>query len=365
MSLSSRHQVDLLLEEMRSRPIILMGEASHGSKEFHEDRIFLTQRLLQEQEDSSPFIALEWDWSDCARLNRYVHGRDPHLTAKDVLLTFSRWPQWMWANEEVATFIEWLRRENTLRKRKVSIYGVDLFGLQRLISETPSISSFFEECRLNPSNNEQHLTPPCLEELLQTPFHSSLSQSNELYNISQLQKYIQIDDNNAWNFREQHMFNVFSHLMKKHGRGIFWGHNTHVGNAFYSDMKNQGLQSLSSLLLEFYGSDNVFTLGGATFEGTVLAGVKWGGPTRIMTVPPAPPGSWEYLWHQESPFFSKIIYPFDFPPQNRGLRAIGAVYSPETDFQQFIPTTLPGRFDAMLYFETTSALHPLSSRFSS
>jgi erythromycin esterase-like protein len=44
----------------------------------------------------------------------------------------------------------------------------------------------------------------------------------------------------------------------------------------------------------------------------------------------------------------------------RGHRAIGVVYHPEYEqYGNYVPTVLPRRYDAFLYFDETEALHPL------
>jgi erythromycin esterase len=78
------------------------------------------------------FIAVEGDWPDCYRLNRYVKRLpDSGQSARAVLRTFERWPTWMWANEEVAAFAEWLREHNGAlpADRRIGFYGLDVYSL--------------------------------------------------------------------------------------------------------------------------------------------------------------------------------------------------------------------------------------------
>ena len=90
---------------------MLLGEASHGTSEYYTWRAALSQRLIQEKGFS--FIAVEGDWPDCYRVNRYVKGYpESGPDAREVLHAFERWPTWMWANEEVVDLAEWLRRHN-------------------------------------------------------------------------------------------------------------------------------------------------------------------------------------------------------------------------------------------------------------
>ena len=84
--------------------VVLIGEASHGTSDYYLWRARLTQRLIEEKGFS--FVAVEGDWPDCYRVNRYAKGYESAGTeAYDVLYTFDRWPTWMWANWEIVAFI--------------------------------------------------------------------------------------------------------------------------------------------------------------------------------------------------------------------------------------------------------------------
>src|SRR5947209_10506937 len=64
---------DPLLERIGDARFVLLGEASHGTHEFYEWRAALSRRLIQEKGFS--FLAVEGDWPDCYRVNRYIKGR--------------------------------------------------------------------------------------------------------------------------------------------------------------------------------------------------------------------------------------------------------------------------------------------------
>src|SRR5207253_1811233 len=96
--------------------------------EYYTWRAALTRRLVSEHGFS--FVAVEGDWPDCFRINRWVKGRiEADRTARDVLEQFARWPTWMWANVEVATFLDWLREHNSRTGRKTGFYGLDVYSL--------------------------------------------------------------------------------------------------------------------------------------------------------------------------------------------------------------------------------------------
>jgi erythromycin esterase-like protein len=88
----------------------LLGEASHGTHEFYRERATITKRLITEQGFTA--VAVEADWPDASRVNRYVRGLSDDMNAVDALGDFKRFPPWMWRNTDVVDFIEWLRQHN-------------------------------------------------------------------------------------------------------------------------------------------------------------------------------------------------------------------------------------------------------------
>src|SRR5919201_5039960 len=109
--LKSPADLDPLMKRIGEARCVLLGEASHGTHEYYTWRAQISERLITEKGFS--FIAVEGDWPDCYRVNRYVKGaRDAGKSAYEVLQAFDRWPTWMWANHEIVELTEWLRDHN-------------------------------------------------------------------------------------------------------------------------------------------------------------------------------------------------------------------------------------------------------------
>src|SRR6266705_5323840 len=109
---------------------VLLGEASHGTHEFYRERAQITKRLIQEKGFTA--VAVEADWPDAYRVNRFVRGISDDATANEALGDFLRFPTWMWRNADVLDFIGWLRDFNDKRRsadQRVGFYGVDLYSL--------------------------------------------------------------------------------------------------------------------------------------------------------------------------------------------------------------------------------------------
>src|SRR5689334_23465584 len=117
--------LDPLIEDIGDRPVVMLGEASHGTHEFYTWRTAISRRLIKEK--GFRFIAVEGDWPDCYRINRFIKGFGDDDPA-DVLSAFERWPTWMWANEEVLEFAGWLRRHNDDQppSGRAGFYGLDV-----------------------------------------------------------------------------------------------------------------------------------------------------------------------------------------------------------------------------------------------
>jgi erythromycin esterase-like protein len=120
----------------------LLGEASHGTHEFYCERAEITKRLIAEKNFSA--VAVEADWPDAYRLNRYVRGASDDVDAVEALADFRRFPTWMWRNTVVVEFIEWLRAYNEVLPpgaEKVGFYGLDLYSLHASMKAGAQFSS--------------------------------------------------------------------------------------------------------------------------------------------------------------------------------------------------------------------------------
>ena len=96
-----------LLERIGDARVVLLGEATHGTSEFYRMRERISRELIVKK--GFRFIAIEGDWPDAARVDHYVR----HLEYPPAEWTaFARFPTWMWRNNEVRDFVNWLREHN-------------------------------------------------------------------------------------------------------------------------------------------------------------------------------------------------------------------------------------------------------------
>src|SRR5260370_24874569 len=125
---------DRLLSLIGDAGFVLIGEASHGTHDFYHERAQITQRLLEEKHFTA--VAVEGDWPDAYRVNRYVRNTSDDAFAVEALGDFRRFPAWMWRNTDVVEFIEWMRAHNHALapgSAKAGFYGLDLYTLHASI----------------------------------------------------------------------------------------------------------------------------------------------------------------------------------------------------------------------------------------
>lgn len=392
--------LDALVDRIGDARYVLLGEASHGTHEYYVWRSAISRRLIEEK--GFTFIAVEGDWPDCYRINRFVKGYEgQELKATDVLLSFRRWPTWMWANWEIAALAEWMRahNKNLPPDEKAGFYGLDVYSLWEsmevminyLRKEDPSaahlaIQAFrcfqpYEEGQ-DYARAMLQLSPSCRDEVIR--LLSEVRRKSRNYDhdpeaalntemnaqvIANAERYFRsmvsfTDD--SWNIRDTHMVETLNALMRfrgKDAKAIVWEHNTHVGDARYTDMRDSGLINVGQLVRQQHKREGVFIAGFASYEGSVIAGRSWGGQMQKMRVPPAVKGSVEEILHNASRENRIIIFDRKNAPAGLndylGHRAIGVVYHPEMERGNYVSTLLPSRYDAVLYFDTSQALHPL------
>src|SRR5579871_4986130 len=119
-----------LMDLIGDARFVLLGEASHGTHEFYRERAAITKRLIREKGFTA--VAVEADWPDAYRVNRYVRGRRDDRDAAEALAGFRRFPAWMWRNADVLDFVGWLRSHNDCARMGlpfVGFYGLDLYSL--------------------------------------------------------------------------------------------------------------------------------------------------------------------------------------------------------------------------------------------
>src|SRR5207253_8556784 len=140
----------------------------------------------------------------------------------------------------------------------------------------------------------------------------------------------------SWNVRDRHMSETLERLMRHHGpdaKAIVWEHNTHIGDARFTDMAGDNMVNIGQLMRARHEKEGVRLVGFGSHRGTVIAGREWEAPREVMRVPAAKPGSWEDILHRAGTENKLLLFreaqEQELLQERRGHRAIGVVYHPE------------------------------------
>ena len=405
LPLQTADDLDPLMERIGDARYVLLGEATHGTSEFYTWRSEISRRLILEKGFS--FIAVEGDWPDCYRVNRYVRGYESSgENAEAVLHAFERWPTWMWANREVADLITWLRQHNDRAHpaRRVGFYGLDVYSLwdsmaavvEYLTKVDPDLAraarrayacfdpyhddpqDYARATAIVPTSCEAEAIGVLRELRARAPEFKSdgresffnaeqnalVARNAELYYRAMVR-----GGPSSWNVRDTHMVETLERLMTFHNpnaRAIVWEHNTHIGDARYTDMAEHQMVNVGQLVRDRHADEGVVLVGFGTHHGTVIAAEEWGAPMERMRVPKARQGSWEDICHRENEDDKLFVFTDEPHGGAPGLeaprehRAIGVIYDPRNErWGNYVPSTLPRRYDAFLYIDETHAVDPL------
>ena len=274
----ARDDYDSLLDLVGNRRLVLLGEATHGTHDFYRERARITKRLIDEKGFNA--VAVEADWPDAYRVNRYVMGESTDVDALSALSDFQRFPAWMWRNRDVCGFVEWLRARNDSfsdRRTKARFYGLDLYSLrasmEAVITYLDVVDAEAADAARARYSCFDHvgdvgarygraialdLKLPCEDEVVAQltdlqgrrarllASDGSLAE-DELFHAEQNavlvrdaeQYYREMyrADVSSWNLRDHHMAAALralvSHLDRQLGRSriVVWEHNSHVGDA--------------------------------------------------------------------------------------------------------------------------------------
>jgi erythromycin esterase-like protein/predicted phosphoribosyltransferase len=396
---------DALVARAAAARHVLVGEASHGTHEFYRERAELTKRMIVEAGVTA--VAVEADWPDAYRVNRYVRGVGDDASPDEALSAFERFPTWMWRNTVVAEFVGWLRDYNDrlpAGATKVGFYGLDLYSLHasmtavveyldRVDPEASGRARTRDACFDQFGHDPQVYAyeaglggaEPCEEQAVQQLVElrdraaelaardTAIEDDGRFYAeqnarlVVNAERYYRASFRGgveSWNLRDRHMAETLeelaAHLERTGGRPAkvaVWEHNSHLGDNRATELGGTGQLNVGQLVRERHG-DDAFLVGFTTYTGTVTAASDWGHPAERKHVRRALPGSWEELFHEQGvPAF--LIDPTTLHGR-RLQRAIGVIYRPETErISHYFHARIAQQFDAVIHLDETHALEPL------
>lgn len=391
---------------------VLLGDGTHGTHEFYRERARITLRLLREKGFDA--VAIEGDWDDAERVNRYVRGLGADASAEQALAGFRDFPGWMWGNTDVRFLIEEMRKHNAALPptERVGFYGLDVYGVvdsadavvATLRQADPAaasqarkrygcfsryradFASYGADTAAHPSRScERRIVeqlgamrtwvatrmpgadPARREELFSTLQHARVVRNGEAYYRVQAGGGVA-----SWNLRDRHMAatldEISSHLSRpgQPAKVVVWAHNSHLGDARMTQRSEFGELNLGQLVRQKHG-DQAVLVGFTTYTGTVTAADAWGERGRIKQVRPALEESWSGLFRRAGIGDALLLLRGNGGlakalDHSRPERMIGVIYRPQNERQMhYVQARLSGQFDAVVYFDETRAVERLAS----
>lgn len=399
---------DELLSMVGRKRFVLLGEASHGTHDFYRERARITKRLIEEKGFNA--VAVEADWPDAYRVNRYALGQTADPDAATALADFERFPSWMWRNTDVVKFVDWLRARNDAHSQhqtKVRFYGLDLYSLHASIEAVISYLDAHDPVAAADARDRYScfdhvvgegpeyghavaldVVVPCENEvvselidlrqraasllsrdgwLAQDEFFFAEQNARLVRNAERYYRAMYRSRVTSWNLRDRHMSETLealaAHLDRQLGRSkiVVWEHNSHIGDARATELGHSGELNVGQLVRSTWPNDSVL-VGFTTHAGEVTAASDWGGPAQRKRVRAALSGSYEALFHDASEprFFLALDRAGRGLPPSMLERAIGVIYRPETErASHWFHANLRRQFDAIVHLDHTTATEPL------
>ena len=385
--------VDDVLALVGDARVVLLGESTHGTREFYELRAEITERLVAERGFRG--VAVEADWPAAARVNRYIQGAGDDPDARAALGDFTRFPLWMWRNPVIADLVERLRDLGA----GAGFYGLDLYSLRESMD---AVIAYLDELDSEAAARAReryacfdHLDDqgygravargrkdPCedavvaqLAELRARAAELAArgGPSRDAHFVAEQNARLAADAEryyrcvfrgrgSSWNLRDTHMADTLDALLEHLGGPVVvWAHNSHVGDARGSEMAwRRDELNLGQLARERHGED-VRIVGFTTATGTVTAARDWDEPGRERELRPPLRGSLERELHERGePGAVLDLRGGELAGRELLQRFVGVVYRAESERASHYLHTRPAeQYDVLVHVDRTHALPAL------
>jgi erythromycin esterase len=274
--------------------IIGMGEATHGTSEFHTIRHRFFKYLVQEKGFTT--LYLEEDYSACLNLNKAIIG-ESNLNFDSLLGDIRLIP---WACDEFKEILCWMKGENKSRtqEQKLQLVGVDVQSLWFTLYHTDAEAtkqhlSFIKDiCQTTqPVKSEYDMnregktnyTPEIIaniERFIEDT--SSMSKYQELHFLLKqlllIHPYVVNMNNFSWSGEKQRYYrdscmarNIIEwQENNKNSKGIYYAHNAHVSNT-NKTYKNGYQKTMCGWWLKQAFGDNYYAIATDFHSGTFNA----------------------------------------------------------------------------------------------
>lgn len=401
-----------VIQRIDQIPYVLMGDSTHGTYEFYQQRINLSKRLIQEK--NFKLIVLEGDVPNVNLMNQYVHS-STSVRAVQALDVINPQGAWLWNNAAMLNFVQWLKNYNDQLpdgEQKVSLYGIDIYSFERsrravidylqlfspqaaqqarqryqcfnrfendlhrygkAVSQAPWLS-----CEAEVTAQLQDFSAcrfPCPEQYPFLDREAFFYAEQNARVIKNTEKSFRIqyqtgNDADSWNLRDQHMMESFLAVSEHLGNpnAIVWAHNSHLGDARATEMAERAQLNLGQLMRQHF-KQQVFSIGMLTYGGIVAAADDWDSPAEIKVLLNAHPDSNEALFHSLGvPHFMLYLHQSaelrQLLNQTRLQRHVGVVYRLQDEMaSHYTYTHLADQFDAIIFIDVTTPVTFLKNKY--
>lgn len=395
--------LDPLLNRIGDSRVVLLGESTHGTSEFYDMRARITKDLIERK--GFDFVSVEADWPDAAHIDSFVRSTDVEPVEEKA---FSRFPVWMWRNEQVVEFVNWLKTYNDeLEKagQMIGFHGLDFYSMYSSIRAiiqylgdihpelaeiaknrygclTPyennpatyaraAMSGRYKKCEDDVVAMLRKLTGSRIQLLSGDGdrYFDALQNARLVRNAEKYYRSMYYSSKSSWNVRDTHMFETLESLLDYYGpesKAVVWAHNSHIGDASATEMGARGEHNLGQIARE-NPDIKTYHIGFGTDHGTVAAASEWSGKMHVKKISPSVSDSIEKIMHQTP--IQDFILPIHKDghksltgelEESRLQRAIGVIYRPETELQShYFQASLSNQYDEFIWFDETEAVEPL------
>ncbi len=403
---------DTVMDIVGSHQFVLLGESTHGTREFYRERARLTRRLIEEK--GFTVVLFEADWPDAYDVNEFIHGQNA-ASAAEALTTFSEFPRWMWGNEEIRGFVTWMQTYNQTPRGAadpVGVYGMDLYSVKEsmgdvlafLRREDPAAAARAERryrclarhvddmarygagvaagrqvpCRSDAVEQFQELDNrviqsaaghrPGDDRLISAWQNARVVVNGEAYYRAAYEGGVA-----SWNLRDRHMADTIDAVSRHLNEGaaqpakvVVWAHNSHLGDARVTERSAIGELNVGQLMRQRHDGQSVL-IGFTTYGGTVRAAPSWGAQGREYPLKPARADSFAAIFHDTGiPAFTLRLRGSPESAVALGSRRlerfVGVIYVPGAEREShYVETDLGRQYDAIVHIDQTTAVTPLTA----
>lgn len=355
--------LDPLSDWVREAKIVAIGDLTHGTREIYT----LKQRILAQlaAKNGVRTVVFEGPWTDFLKINRYLQEGDG-----DVRAIIGAMPGYFfWNYAEFLDLVEWARDRNRIStpQQRIHFLGIDIYSekeaaqevLRFLLPRDPSAHASALGAYACTSGDCRSLAAAVVSQLEQSAA-SYIARSSRLEYLAALQSarvVVQTFDGRSQttHHRDLAMADNVTFVQREwlnDGKLFLWSHNEHVATATRHYGVPAPFPMMGKVLQERYGPQ-LFVIGTMCGRGSYTAfDSRSGAKTQLLGAPGR--GSYEEV-------FSAIAIPrmmFNMRSAELPSWLAGPSeyrYSLGGGLDVKLTVSLPARFDAVIYLDTTTA----------